>query len=277
MGAPTYSGQESTENMMKAYINYLPSLLSTTANNIGQLEAAETDIRAETAPRNAAIDLNLLKVFGPEMAKVGSEIEAQNNAAQMAAETANLAKYGSGLVSQAKSFEDQMSPEWAAAKSLMGSKLTQGLNQLDMSGGLSGGEIEAINRQLAQENAAQGLVNTPTSLRTVRNAMMFGDATRKRQQENLAAVNQAAPTMASMKSNVDPFMIASRRPSNLGDTRLNTAWAPSNSSTNFANSFMNQTAANARTDTGIRAQQDAASSPMALAQGVTGMITSFYK
>lgn len=232
--------QPTTADMMRDLIQYLPSYLQTLGTESPKLDQALTTARASLAPQNAAIDLGLLQDYGVPYTEAGNAMQRSAALGTAATEKEVLEGTGGDLVNSAKALERSYSPEYYDT---MG-KITSSMSDIASSpwDKLSGSELEETSRGLARTGAARGL-NVPSANSTLNNALTFGNLlnTRKTQQAN--NLSSMASTLPGLKSSVDPFQVATGRPSygqNQGSNALNTNWTQSNSGLSLGQNLLNQ-------------------------------------
>lgn len=225
--APAPAPQESTAKMLDAYVKSFPDLLNIT--NQGAVPAAQAQLAANqaTAPGLAALQAELYKAYGPSLGATADTIAANSAKSQAGSDLAVLQGPGSQLVKTADQLQREQDPEYYAARTATGNRLSDLYNSIDLSGRLSGGETEAINRSLARDNTNRGIpLNTPDQTSTVANAMTFGQAgyNRKLQaQDTLGkALSVGTGFLPASKSNVDVLQVGTGRASapNAGDSKF---------------------------------------------------------
>lgn len=222
---PAPTAQESTAEMLKAYTEYLPSLMSATSQQVLPTERTLLAAQQEIAPGQMALDRDLLQQFGPEFARIMADIDRSNRMKQSQADADILAGPGRDVMRNALAAQREADPEFFKAREQMGAQYDRLLGSLDdPNAGLSGSERTEIDRSLARANLGRGIA-TPTAQSTVANAMAFGQAGAQRQQQRQAAIGQAlgvGTQMApAMRSGIDTFQMVTGRPSvNTGAERV---------------------------------------------------------
>lgn len=214
-------------NQIRAISDLLPYYSQAVSGQA--VPAAQAQLAAETAtsgPR-AALMTELYKTYGPQLNEIGNQIARQNAIASAQRDTDVLRGPGKELVQQALETAKLYDPEYFSTRALTGQRTNDLLNSINLSGGLSSTELDAITKGMARENAAQGReINTPSNFDTVANATQYGAAGRQRQIENQnqlsKAIQASTQFLPAAKSGVDVFQVATGRSStpNTGDSRF---------------------------------------------------------
>lgn len=209
--APAPTATESTAEMMRAYTAGLPDLLNVTSQNILPVEKAMLEASQAVSPGYTKLQTDLYGTYGPELTRIGSELNRQNEMAQIATDTGALAEANKagGLLEQARAGQEKLDPEYYTSRALASSKLGDLLNSIDVNG-LSGSERAEVSRSLARDNAATGNTD-PSSLSTVSNAMTFGSALDKKRNSLMNALNTASQLAPTFKSGQDAFQMTTGR------------------------------------------------------------------
>lgn len=203
--APQSTG-ESTDTQLQAYIKNLPSLLNVTANQtlpVGQTTQAAAEV---LSPEQQALQDKLFAQYGPELYKLGDQLNAQESGAGINTALTNLQGGGGKLIDAATAADKQANPEYYAARAQAGSQLSNLLGSIDLSG-LSGSERSEVERSNAQQDAQRGIANTPSQTATVQNAMQFGTALQAKRNALSQAISTATSFLPSAKSGVDAFSV----------------------------------------------------------------------
>ena len=222
---PAPSTQESMADVMKAYRENVIPMIQQQVAAAKQYEPEMQRLREEISPREQALNARLYEQFGPEFARIGSEIARQNAEAQAATDLGVVRGTGRDLVREAMRTQKEADPEAYRARELALQNLEQLQGSLtDPNAGLSGAERAEIDRSLARENFARGTGATPTATSTVSNAMAFGQAGEARKAQRQSAIANAAQLAAGavqpLSSRIDTFQLTTGRPSvNQGEAR----------------------------------------------------------
>lgn len=229
--APTPN--ESTGETMQALIKYLPGFLQQQRIAQPKTEKAKVETAEEFSPRWSALQNELYKQFGPQLAETARAIDAANRLGGAQADTAVLEGPGRESFRAVQDMLKESDPEFFAIRQQAADQVGQLLG-----GDLTGAETEAIERKLARDRVQSG-ITTPTSTNTVAEAMKFGDAARNRK---LQGVQAATSFLPSSRTGFDPTQVALGRPSiNTGDSKFLGVTQPA-SAENSANNFFNQIA-----------------------------------
>lgn len=217
--------QESMASVMQAYRENIIPMIQQQVAAARQYEPEMQKLREEISPREQALNARLYEQFGPEFARIGSEIARQNAEAQAATDLGVVRGTGRELVREAMRTQREADPEAYRARELALQNLEQLQGSLtDPNAGLSGAERAEIDRSMARENFARGVGATPTATSTVANAMAFGQAGEARKAQRQSAIANAAQLAAGavqpLSSRIDTFQLTTGRPSvNQGEAR----------------------------------------------------------
>jgi hypothetical protein len=213
------------DSVMKAYANNLIPLIQNQVKAARQYEPEMQKLREEISPKEQALNKRLYEEFGPEFARIGSNIARQNAQAQAETDLGIVSGTGRDLVREAMKTQKEADPEAYRARELALANLEKLQGSLtDPNAGLSGAERAEIDRSLARENFARGTGATPTATSTVSNAMAFGGAGEARKAQRQSAIANAAQLAAGsvqpLSSRIDTFQLTTGRPSvNQGEAR----------------------------------------------------------
>jgi len=228
-GSPAPTTQESMAEVMKAYRENIIPMIQQQVAAARQYEPEMQKLREEISPREQALNKRLYEEFGPEFARIGSQIARQNAQAQAETDLGIVSGTGRELVREAMRTQKEADPEAYRARELALQNLEQLQGSLtDPNAGLSGAERAEIDRSMARENFARGTGATPTATSTVANAMAFGQAGEARKAQRQSAIANAAQLAAGsvqpLSSRIDTFQLTTGRPSvNQGEARTGAA------------------------------------------------------
>lgn len=217
--------QESMASVMQAYRDNLIPMIQNQIQAAQAYEPAMQTLREQISPREQALNAQLYGQYGPEFARIGSQIARQNAEAQAATDLGIVSGTGRDLVREAMKTQREADPEAYRARELALANLEQLQGSLtDPNAGLSGAERAEIDRSMARENFARGVGATPTATSTVANAMAFGQAGEARKAQRQSAIANAAQLAAGavqpLSSRIDTFQLTTGRPSvNQGEAR----------------------------------------------------------
>lgn len=241
MGGDQPSVTESTRDMLVALAAYAPDAIKAIAATTPGTAQTALDVQRMTAPGYAELQNQITRDYGPEAAKIGQELNRQNQLAATAAEADILEGPGQRLISGARQAQEAIDPEFYRSRATISDALNKYLTSYSPTE-LTDSEIEQINRGIASREGPM----TPSALKTVRNAQTFGNALTNRWQNFGNAVVQASSALPGLKSGLTGFEIATRRPllSNTGEARLSSptpidATTALNTNFGFANTALN--------------------------------------
>lgn len=227
MGDPKApSSNESTEAMLNAYTKYFPDLLKINQENIVPNEQAKLEANKAISPEYAALQNQLYKLYGPQLAATSDQINASSAKSSAQSDLDVLRGPGKDLVAEALKTAREADPEYYKSREQVGGRLSDLLGSIDLSGKLSGGEEEQLSRSLARENSNRGLLNTPSQTAALSNAMTFGDARYGRQNQAKGQLAQAlgigTQFLPASNSGIDVFKVATGKTSmpNAGDSKF---------------------------------------------------------
>ena len=224
-GSPAATTQESMAEVMKAYRENIIPMIQQQVAAARQYEPEMQKLREEISPKEQALNKRLYEEFGPEFARIGSQIARQNAQAQAETDLGIVSGTGRELVREAMRTQKEADPEAYRARELALANLEKLQGSLtDPNAGLSGAERAEIDRSMARENFARGTGATPTATSTVSNAMAFGQAGEARKAQRQSAIANAAQLAAGsvqpLSSRIDTFQLTTGRPSvNQGEAR----------------------------------------------------------
>lgn len=207
------SPSDSTAETLRAYHAYLPGLMKKIGKQLVPFEQQRLAAAQATSPGYSALQTQLYRDNAPELAQISQDIDTSNRLAGAQADLSVLAGPGQGIVDKSMGLLRETDPEFFGVREKAGQNIL-GL----LGGGLSPAEEEALSRRIAQENVGRGTLGVPSAINTARDAMMFGDATHKRQMEALGAATSFLPVS---RTGFDPTQAALGRPSiNTGDSKF---------------------------------------------------------
>lgn len=242
---------ETTAQMMQGMTQNLPSLMEIinaeiTPNELAQLQASQA-----VSPGYSELQTQLYRDYAPELAEIGSDIRNQSMMDQASGELAVMQGPGRELVEEGLDIQRLADPEYFATREATGNAI---IDMFD-NAGLTGGEIEAINRSVNQQNIGRGLYDTPTMTNVVTNAQQYGNAANQKMQQ---AIAQATSFLPTSQSGLDPFMQATGRTgmAPMGEDRfMNARQSAGEQSTAVAQQFLGELGANARQSDQINSQR----------------------
>lgn len=253
---PPPNADESTSDMLQALRTYGPEAIRALSQTGPDVARITQNISDEIAPRQAALETRLYKEFGPELNRIGSDINRQNQLAASETEGEIARGPGAGLVTQADLLQKQLDPEYYSNRAIIGKAVESLFGSMSPTT-LTPTEMEQINRGIS---ARSGQV-PESALSTIRNAQTFGDKIQQKQSNFGNAIAAASSALPGLRSGMSGFEIATRRPlyTNTGDSRLSNPQGANPTSAmeqnfGFANNILSNIGANQRTS--INKQKD---------------------
>lgn len=213
---PTPVG-ESTSQQLQAYVQNLPALANATAASMTPLALAQQKATNATAPQQAALQTQLFGQYGPQLSAIGDTINANSANANAASNVQLLQGAGGQAAEEADKLQRQLDPEYYATRALAGQKTNDLLNSINLNG-LSGSERAEVERSNNQSDASRGLLNAPSQIATVNNAMQFGSALNNKRNSLEQALGTATSFLPSSQGPVSGFQTATGKPANSGTT-----------------------------------------------------------
>lgn len=207
------SVNESTGDMLQAYIKYLPDLLKSTSAQVLPTEQAQLAASQQISPAYSKLQADIFSQIAPGLNKTGQDIARSNAMSSAESDKAVLAGPGRDLVTQGLETAKIADPEYYKTREATGGQLSNLLGSFNLNG-LSGGERAEAERSINRGNAGRGLGNNEGTLNTVSNAMNFGNAFQQKRQNLQSAIGSATAFLGNgAKSGVDVFQQATGRPS----------------------------------------------------------------
>jgi hypothetical protein len=243
------STKESSREMFQALEKFAPNAILAMANTVLPVGQKLTEANRILAPQQAQTELDTYANYAPKVARVGSDISAAQNLAASESELALARGPGRQLAQEAADLQKIVDPGAEKIKSLVEQGLSQYLNS-QQGGRLSDTEMEQINRGISQRDGAN---LAPSAMRTLNNAMTFGDAGTRKWNNFGTALTTAAATIPALRSGMSGFEVGTRRQlgpdptnriGNIGQVNANDV---SNQNFGFANNALNQIGASQRT------------------------------
>lgn len=222
--APT--SNETTSAMLQAYTEYFPDLLKINAENILPTELAKLEASRKTLPEYNALQQAAYDAYGPLMADTANRIADTQAKAQAQTDLDILRGAGRDVVLAGTEAQRLADPEYYETRGRVSGGLGRLFDSIDLTGAPSSGEVEQMNRALAQENTRRGTRNAPSMSEALGNALTFGTAQRQRENEAKgqlgAAIGLGTGFLPASQSGVDAFKVATGKTSmpNAGDSKF---------------------------------------------------------
>lgn len=198
--------------MMQALRNNLPQII---------------DVLNSQGPKTAQAQLGTQQAVQPGYA----DLYNANQLASAQTEANVAGGPGAQLVSLADKYQQQLDPQYYAARGNLGNAINTYLTSYDPTK-LTPTEEAQISRGI---NATTGPV-TPSNMNTIRNAQTFGSAGTQRWQNFGDAITKASTALPQLRSGMNGFNIATQRgQNNQANEATNNAF---NANYGFANNYL---------------------------------------
>lgn len=215
--APAPSTGESTEETIQAFTKNFPELMRITNEGILPSERAKLEASQAVSPDYSRLQARLFEELGPMLGATSDKIAANQAKSTAESDLSVLRGPGRDLVRESLNVSREADPEYYATREKVGGRLGDLLDSIDLSGSLSGGEREEMNRAQAQEGARRGTGTSPSQTAALANALQFGQASYNRQNNAKNQLGQAiglgTAYLPTAQSGVDPFMVATGKSS----------------------------------------------------------------
>lgn len=236
MGSDYSSTQESMADILKAVQENFPDTMRAVAGTYPEQAAAEFDVTSAFTPKYAQLQYDTLNKEGRQLSELGRELskEEQLGAAQTELDIAK--GIGTETAKTARSLQDLVDPEMAAARTGIGAGVTKSLASVDPNS-LTDGEMEQIARGLNRTNYVIG-----SPMQDINSAMTFGDALKDRRAEYRDTLSNAADASGALRTGISGFEAATRRTltPNFGQANYTSIQTPGVASSNaFGQNYMN--------------------------------------
>jgi hypothetical protein len=225
--------QETTANVLQSLQYGLPGLMKTINAELLPAALANYGANAAVSPGYANLNLDIYRNTAPALNAIGNEISAMNAEAQAARDLNVLRGTGGDLLRAYTDATRVVDPEYYDVRAKTGARIGQRLDQ-----GLSGAELQEIERFLARDAARTGNLNQNSNLKTVSNALTVG---REGRNALDTAINEAISFLSTgARTGADAFQIATGRPSqaNSGESKFLGAQNVPNPATDVANNLL---------------------------------------
>lgn len=184
---------DSTAQQLAAYTQYLPQLLNVTANQTLPVGQTTQNAANSLAPQAQQLQTQMATQDLPGLTQLGNQLNQIQNQGGISNAQSALSGSGGQLAQQEEGLQQQLDPQYYAARAASGSAIGNLLTQLGgaNSVGLNGSDIDNINRSLAQQDAQKGLLNAPSQTAAVSNALQFGNQGSTLQAQKTNTLSQA--------------------------------------------------------------------------------------
>lgn len=184
--SPAPTAGESSDATLSALTSHLPALMQAYNKEVGGTEQAKYDASAKVSPQYTSLLTELYKQFAPQLAKAGSDIDTSTRTATAKTDADILKGSGADIAKTYTGIDQTANPEYYATRAAESKKLGELLGSFN----LDSPNVEA-ERNISQENARTGNINTPSATNTVSNALQFGNEKLKRQAALGSAIGTA--------------------------------------------------------------------------------------
>lgn len=257
---PTGSYNKTAESV-RSIVDLLPYYSKAVAGQIIPEEQAKLEAAKAVSPGYNQLQLDLLKQFGPQLSKAGSDIALQEANQSAERDKAVLAGSGQDLINQLLASQKTIDPEFFSTRAATADSINKLLASIDPTGALSGSERSEVERSLGQEGNRRGIANAPSSLATVENATRYGKAGADKALKNQSALSQAIAAATAFLPNsrvgFDPYKVATGKDStNSGANKFVGITSPTGNTANSqASGMLNSSTQLQTTQMGIDAQK----------------------
>lgn len=196
--SPEISLEPLKYNTNKAFRNVKSEAAATAVTLPFVLDALSTAIQQQ-APRQAQSEFDILSRFGPDLARLQSEISKIGRTGQVESDVGLLAGPGRALTQEALNLSELADPEFFALRNLIGQKGSELIAGQDPNK-LTEAELANVERASNRSNIGRGLAGSGSNLATVENALTFDTALqgkRARLLETLTRLGGVAPNLKS--------------------------------------------------------------------------------
>lgn len=199
MGKPNAPGvAEETSRLMEAMAMTVPGVL--------QMASAATPgqemLSARTALKTLPIQQQITEQQARTLAGLGREFERED----VANRADILRGEGADFITSLNKLNQQSDPEFYRTRAETADNISRLFNSINVDG-LSGGEMEAIERSVNRDNVGTGNLGVASPTKTIQNALQFGregqafEGVKKNQLTQ--AINAATAFLPSAKQNTD--------------------------------------------------------------------------
>lgn len=188
----TNTPQLSPSEMIDLYNKALPPSMATLMNQVPGSVNTLANAATLNNPIFTAGTLDQLAQYSPGFQRAGADLS------QMQAQsTADLLRgAGGNAAREAAALANELNPATGAANA----RVAELVAKPDLSGNLTAGEQNAIERSVNQSNQGMGNLGLRNATNTTANAMQFGNAATQRQQQQFGNLNTALNTANTVAS-----------------------------------------------------------------------------
>jgi hypothetical protein len=229
---------DSTKDTLEAITQYYPQLAAAYNAQVKPQAETQLGVAQEISPQYQKLLSDLYAQYGPQVAKIGSNIDTQNRTDAANADVNLLQNQGKQLAQAYREADQIANPETSAVRTQSASALGQLLNSVN----LDNADPEA-ERLVNQENIRTGATSSPeNATQTVSNALQFGQQRQGRINTLSNAISQATAFLqpSSSSSTFNPATAATgKSASTTGQSQFAGVTNPSDQAYQNGNNFMN--------------------------------------
>lgn len=210
--------QTAASSAYQALEMYYPGIINLLNQGGASTAVAQAGQDAKAQAVRVAKDYDLWQTYGPLLAGVSDQIQAQSAKAAAQTELDILNGPGREKALAAAALQDQVDPAAAATRDALAAGYQKLLTGTDPNQ-LTGAEREEIARAIG----AQGRANPNSNQDTVARAMTFGSALQNKQALFSQIAGSIATGMPALRSGIDAYgtAVARATPSTAGQDRYN--------------------------------------------------------
>lgn len=190
-------------SLAQAQLDVAKGMIPLVTSAVPKLAEAEWQATQKYAPLQSQLQTQLFQQQMPLLNQVSRDITTQNMLAQAEAEKQVAQGPGRALTQEALATAKLADPEFYALRELLGGKLAEQIRNP-----VTGGEYEALQRGINQQNVNTGNTRVPTNVGTVVAAQQYGNQYQNRLND---ALNRATQALPQLKSGMDVFQQATGR------------------------------------------------------------------
>ena len=210
------SGTGLSSDVINNVIQNLPAYMNTVNAQLAPQARSELATQQEIAPQYQELLTSLYEKFAPRLATAGAGADRISREATARTDADILKGAGGDTVRNLSDLDRSVNPEYYKTREAGAAKLGELLGSIN----LSDANPEA-ERLVSQENARSGNLTTPSSTRTVANALSFGNEQQKRRDALGQAINTASGFLAPASGTFNTANIAlGKGPTNTGLTNF---------------------------------------------------------
>lgn len=270
VGGSAPSARSQYAGMAKSYVDWLPSIVQTTAGQQPAIDRVMAGSAAYLTPEYSKIGLENLMNYGVPYAQVGQDINRVNALGQAGTDLAVLQGPGRQLATTAKEISQTVDPEYYKTRETASNRLGDLMNSIDLNR-LSGSERAEVERSLNTSLTATGNLGLDNATNAVQNAMQFGSALQTKRDALGRAIQTATNFLPAANSKFDAVQTALGRPStsNPGTAQFQGVQQAGSQAFGVGSGAMSQAGNIYNTQQGLQWEANKRSSPMGVMDSIT--------